>query len=113
MDSITISDLQVPTHIGITDEERSKEQTLCVSIELFTDTSKAGTSDMITDTIDYAAVAEAVLELGKTQRNTLEKFAEDIAAMILKRFRPTSVKVAAWKYILPNARGVAVTIIRP
>lgn len=112
MDSITISDLRVSTRIGITEEERGKEQNVCVSAELFMSTAKAGMSDDIRDTIDYAAVAEAMRELAKRQRNTLEKFAEDMAQMILKKFKPASVKISAWKYVFPDARGVAVTITR-
>ena len=113
MDSIFINELQVPTHIGITPDERAKTQTLNVSLELFTDTSKAGASDDIEDTIDYDRVAKTVRTIGQTERNTIEKFAEDTAQMILRDFKPKSVKVSVWKYVLPDAKGVAVTITRP
>ncbi len=113
MDTICIAALEVPTHIGITKEERATEQVLKVSVEMYTDTSVAGTSDDVGDTINYETVANRIKELGTLQRNTIEKFAEDIAQMILNEFKPTSVKVSAWKYILPDTDGVAITITRP
>lgn len=112
MDCIKILDLNVPTYIGITEEERRTKQALKVSVEMCTDVSKAGTSDDVTDTIDYEVVCVRIKELGKTERNTIEKFAEDIATMILNEFKPTSVKVTVWKYILKDTSGVAVTIER-
>ena len=112
MDIITIHELSVPTHIGITKEERSKEQTLKVSVEISLDLSAVTKSDAIEDTINYEEVCNHIKELGKTERNTIEKFAEDTAQMILKDFKPSSVKVSVWKYILPDTNGVAVTIQR-
>ena len=112
MDSILINELKVPTHIGVTEEERAKEQTLEVSVELFSDTSKAGASDVIEDTIDYESVCNKIKELGAIERKTVEKFAEDIAQTILEEFKPQNVKVSVWKYILPDTSGVAVTIER-
>ena len=114
MDSIYIHDLRVETRIGMTEAERAKPQTLRVSVELFTNTRKAGVSDNIGDTIDYARVAESVIALGKQERKTLEKFAEDAAELIVRDFHPNSVKVSVWKDgILPHASSVAVTIERP
>ena len=99
MASIFIHNLEVPTSIGITEEERSSVQTLKVSIDI--------------ETIDYAAVAESVKALGGTERNTIEKFAEDTAQMVLKDFQPDRVIVTVWKFILPDTEGVSVTIMRP
>ena len=114
MDTIYINELEVPTHIGITEEERALEQTLRVSVELFGSTKKAGESDAIEDTIDYDHVSQAIKQLGRdTERNTIEKLAEDIADMILAEYTPERVKVAVWKYILPDTRGVCVTIELP
>ena len=113
MASIFIHNLEVPTSIGITEEERSSVQTLKVSIDIETDLSAVCKSDDVQDTIDYAAVAESVKALGGTERNTIEKFAEDTAQMVLKDFQPDRVNVTVWKFILPDTEGVSVTIMRP
>ncbi|MDP6561969.1 MAG: dihydroneopterin aldolase [Candidatus Peribacteraceae bacterium] len=113
MDTISIHELEVPTHIGVTAEERASIQTLKVSIDMEKDLSVVGASDNVADTINYEAVADAIKRLGTVQRNTIERFAEDIAQMILADFKPNYVKVSVWKFILPDTDGVAVTITRP
>ncbi len=113
VDSIHISELRIATHIGITDAERAHEQTLLVSVSIFLDTTKAGKTDAIEDTIDYAAVANTIGTIGKTERNTIEKFAEDTAQMILGDFGAPSVEVTVSKHVLPDAKNVSVTITRP
>lgn len=112
MDTITITDLEVHTHIGITDEERSAEQTLKISVHINTDLSTVGESDDIRDTIDYEVVAKAIRDLAATPRNTVERFAEDCTKLILKRFGGQSVTVTIKKYILPDTDHVGVTITR-
>lgn len=113
MDSIYISDLRVQTCIGITNEEKATPQEVRISIEMFTDTSKAGESDDIEDTIDYEEVANHIKKAAEVTRNTVESFAEDIAKIVLERFKPNSVRVAVWKFILQDTSGTAVTITRP
>ncbi|MDA0375770.1 MAG: dihydroneopterin aldolase [bacterium] len=113
MDTILIQDLEVSTHIGVPDAERATAQMLKVSIWMKTDTKKAAVSDDVADTIDYAEVAMHIQELGKTERKTVERFAEDIAQMILNDFKPESVSVSIDKFILPDAQRIAITINRP
>ena len=113
MDSIRITDLKVPTRIGVTPEERKADQTILVSVEMKTSTKKAGGTDMLGDTIDYHAVAEAIKEIGRQERKTIEKFAEDTAQMILGDFGASSVTVTIVKHILPDTKDVSVTITRP
>lgn len=113
MDEISLSKLVVETHIGITPEEREVLQKLHVSVVLETDTRKAGKTDAIEDTIDYAAVAQSITDLAQQERSTIECFAEDIATTILQTLKPESVRVTVQKYILPNTEHVAVTIARP
>jgi len=113
MDTILIQDLEVSTHIGVPDAERATEQMLKVSVWIHADCSKAAKSDDVADTIDYAEVAVNIQKLGKTERKTVERFAEDIAQMILDDFTPESVSVSIDKFILPDAQRVAITINRP
>ena len=113
MDSIAIFELEVPTHIGVPDAERAKEQIVKISIWLNIDIRAAAKSDNVDDSIDYADVASKVIELGKTERKTVERLVEDIAEMILKTYKTETVTVSARKLILQNTEGVAITITRP
>lgn len=113
MDSICISDLEVYTHIGVPDDERNTAQKMLITVQMYISTEEAAASDSIDHTIDYAAVAAHIQELSKVERKTIERFAEDIAHMILTNFQPSSVTVTAKKYILPDADHVAITITRP
>ncbi len=113
MDTILIQDLKVETHIGVPDSERATKQVLKVSVWLHLDVRAAAASDDVRDTIDYAEVTKKIQELAKTERKTIERFAEDIAQMILDTFSPESVAVSIDKFILPDTERVAVTINRP
>ncbi|OGJ61473.1 hypothetical protein A3C37_04080 [Candidatus Peribacteria bacterium RIFCSPHIGHO2_02_FULL_53_20] len=113
MDSLCITDLELWTHIGVPEKERKTEQRILVTIELLGDLSPVGKSDDVTRGIDYEKLTNAVRALAKTERKTIERLAEDIAEMILKSYKPQSVKVSVWKEPLPGVRGVKATIQRP
>ncbi len=113
MDTLSIHDLELWTRIGVPDAERKTEQKMLVAIELIGDLSAVGNSDDVTRGIDYEALVNDVRLLAKTERKTIERLAEDIAAMILKSYKPQSVKVSVWKEPLPGIRGVKVTLARP
>lgn len=112
-DRITIHNLELWTHIGVPDEERTSEQRLLVTIILETDTKPAAEADALEKTIDYDVVAKDVQTLAKTERKTIEKLAEDIATTVVQKYQPTRVHVTVKKYILPNADEVSLTITRP
>lgn len=113
MDSLYVAGIECWTHIGVPVEERKHEQCIHVSLELFTDTTAAAKSDDVEKSINYAKVTEHVLELAKVERKTIERFAEDIANELLKKFKPVSVKVSVTKRPLPTMQSVTLTIIRP
>ena len=86
-DSLIISNLELRTHIGVPDEERLEEQTIEVTIEIFLDTKEAGKDDDVSKSIDYQLAVNDVKDLAKTERKTIEKLAEDIADMIINKFK--------------------------
>ena len=114
MDSIDLTDIALDVRIGITEEERRLPQRLLASVEIFHPTGPTATSDSLVDGIDYAKVADAILALQATERNTVERLAEDIADVILKEYAPEGgVKVRVQKFPLPSLRSASVTIVRP
>ncbi len=113
MSTISIVDLEVHFHIGVPDEERAKPQRLLVTVDMEFDFSAAAQTDAIADTINYYNVAQALLRFGEGRSwRLLEKLASDIASRVLADYRPTSVRVEVKKFIIPQARFVAVNLVR-
>lgn len=114
MDEVFIEDLLIRSVIGISDREREQPQDILVNVTLYTDTSRAGRSDDVNDSINYRTVAKTILaHTEKVSRYTVEALAEDIADLCLQNQDVDGVKVRVEK---PGAvrfsRSVGVTITR-
>ena len=113
MDKITICDLEVFYRVGVPDRERAQTQRLLVTVEMTHDLASAATSDNLTATIDYDAVAQRLLHFGKGRSwKLIEKLVADMAVMILAEFKPKTVCVQIKKFVIPQARYVAVSVTR-
>ena len=116
-DRITISRLKVPTHVGVTDEERSQPQTVIINLELILDLKPAARSDDLADTVDYDRVTTEVAELVRSsETKLLENLAEMIASHVctLTRVERVSVEVIKEAPPIPEDVGpIAVRITRP
>jgi 7,8-dihydroneopterin aldolase/epimerase/oxygenase len=112
--TITLQDLEVFYHVGVSDEERRTAQRLLLTIQLDHDFSTAARTDNLADTIDYFRLSRRLLQFGEGRSwHLIEKLAADIADMILADFAPHSVLVEVKKFVLPEARHVSVTLRRP
>jgi 7,8-dihydroneopterin aldolase/epimerase/oxygenase len=110
---ISIIDLEVFYHVGITDEERAEAQRLLLSVDIEYDFTSAAISGRISRTIDYHAVSQRLLTLGdKRKWKLIETVASDIADKILAEFRPENVAVEVKKFVIPQARYVSVSLTR-
>ena len=113
MDKIIIEDLEVRYCIGVPDEERAEPQRLLLCIEMSHDFRPAAASDDISKTINYYAVSQRLLRLGEGRSwRLLETLAEEIAQIIRTEFGAAAVQVEIKKFIIPEARWVAVRIER-
>jgi dihydroneopterin aldolase len=113
MPRISIIDLEVFYRVGVPDAERAQPQRLLLTVEMESDFSTAATSDSIVDTIDYYAVTQKLLKFGEGREwKLIEKLAADIADLILAEFKPPAVTVEVKKFIIPQARHVAVSLTR-
>ena len=111
MSRITIVDLEVHFHVGVSDEERSKAQRLLVTVDIEYDFSAAAMSDRITRTIDYVLVARTIEKLAQGHSwKLIEKLATDIADEVISGFHPQGVFVEVKKFALPQARYVSVSL---
>ena len=101
MDSITIKDLEVPMHIGVTAREREHSQRLLISLVLERDLGEAGRTDMESATTGYDAVINLVKQLlAQRPRKLIEAVANEVAEAVLSRRLAVAVTVPGrivWK----------------
>lgn len=84
---IIIERLEFRGRCGVTPEERAKPQPLAVDLELTACLDRAGRSDNLADTIDYARIAKRLTDIGTTHETALlETLAERFFAMLYKEF---------------------------
>jgi dihydroneopterin aldolase/D-erythro-7,8-dihydroneopterin triphosphate epimerase len=113
-DKIYIRDLAVRCIIGVNHDERTEKQDVIINIVLYTDTRKAGQTDILEDSVDYKMVKKAVLSLVENSAFLLiEKLAEEIAKVCLEDSKVQKVNVTVDKPgALRYTRSVAVEIVR-
>jgi dihydroneopterin aldolase len=91
---IIIERLEFRGRCGVTAEERVRPQPLAIDLELECQIDKAGRSDRLAHTIDYARIAQRVVEVGTAQDACLlETMAERFVAMLFDEFPVTRVKL--------------------
>ena len=113
MDKITIKDLEVQMHIGVTAGERAHPQRLLISLVLERDLAEAGRTDMESATTGYDVVINLVQQLLlQRPRQLIEAVANEIAEMILSRRLAVAVTVEVKKFCMPGTQYVSVEIWR-
>jgi 7,8-dihydroneopterin aldolase/epimerase/oxygenase len=113
VNKIIIKDLEVFYRVGVPDEEREEPQRLLITVEMEHDFSEAARTDNLAKTIDYFAVAQRLLKFGEGRSwKLIEKLANDIATFIVNAFQASTVTIEVKKFIIPEARFVAVKLRR-
>ncbi|MCL2884998.1 MAG: dihydroneopterin aldolase [Oscillospiraceae bacterium] len=104
MDAIYIKDLRVYAHHGVKEEEKRKGQPFILDITLRTDLARAGETDDIADTVNYAAVTRCVIETMQSgSDNLIERAAARVADAVLAQFPVNEVTVLLKKPRAPVA----------
>jgi len=97
-DKILLRGVRLDCHIGVPAEERVQPQELIVDAELMLGLSRAGESDRFEDTVDYAAVREAMAAVASRRPYSLvESLAEELAKKILGAFPVDGVRLLVKK----------------
>ena len=113
MSRISIVDLEVFYHVGVSEQERAQPQRLLVTIDMTADLTVAAMSDRIEKTIDYFEVSREVLRYGEGKSwKLLERLGSDLADMVLSKFHPAEVAVEIKKFVIPQARYVSVSLAK-
>ena len=116
-DRIEIRGLRALGLIGVNPEERERPQPFEVDFDVEVDTSKAGASDCLDDTIDYGRLTMMAEQVVTNEAHLLlERVAERIAEELLKaddRIEATTVSVRKLRPPIPvHLDNTAVTITR-
>ena len=115
-DRVKLEGLSVLGWHGVFDHERQNGQTFVVDVTLFVDLAEAGSTDDLSKTIDYGAVAEVVVRIvGGEPQNLIESVGADVAEAILTEFDVEEVEVTIHKPEAPiphSFADVSVTIRR-
>ncbi len=91
---IVIEQLEFRGRCGVTPEERARPQPLAVDLELDCRLKAAGISDDLARTIDYAKVAQRVIDIGTVQEShLLETLAERILTALFDEFPIERIKL--------------------
>ncbi len=115
-DRITLRGLRVRGYHGVLEHERRDGQDFVVDVVLSVDTSTAGQSDDLNDTLDYGVLAEELAaDVARDPLDLIEALAQRLADRCLKDPRVEEVEVTVHKPQAPvtvPVADVAVTITR-
>lgn len=112
-DQIHLRGLDLPTRIGVPQEERAAWQTLQADVSFATAARFEQMADSLSATVDYAAVATRLRALAAERpRQLIETLAAEIAACVIQEFGAADVRVELRKKILPGCDHVAVSLTR-
>jgi len=113
-DVIHIQALEVRAHLGVPEAERAEPQRLTVTLTLEPLRDFRALGDQIAETVDYAAVCEAVKTLVSAHpRQLVETLAQEIATALLAGYPLRRAEVEVRKFILPDTDYVAIRVARP
>lgn len=97
-DKIFLSGMQFYGRHGVFPEEKAMGQKFVIDIELSLDLKKAGLTDDLAHTLNYADIYATVKNITTLQNfNLIEALAEAIAQEILAAYRPEQVVVKVQK----------------
>lgn len=97
-DHIRIAGIEVHARHGVLDHEKTREQPFSIDLEVGLDLSRAGTSDDLSDTIDYGDLAIRAAEYVTTNSfDLIERLAQGLADLVLEDPAAQSVRVTVHK----------------
>lgn len=112
-DAITIRGLRVPARIGVTADERDRDQVVIVDLDVEVDLTKASRSDNLADTLDYGSLVAGIAQIASDgSRNLLENLSGDIASFVLRYEGVEAVTIEVAKADVPVEEDVGSISVR-
>jgi dihydroneopterin aldolase len=111
---VFVRDLEVVGRVGLLAHEIRYEQRVTISLKLAVNDDYDGTSDRLSDVLDYAKIVDGVTALVESEHVYLiETLAERIAVFCLAEQRVDSVRVRVEKPdVMPSCKSVGIEIER-
>ena len=105
-DKIMLTGIQFYGHGGVAAHERELGQRYSADVEVYFDLHPAGHSDLLSDTINYGAVYDLIVQIGQSERlQLLEALAEKMAHAVLEKTPAHRVRIRLRK-LSPPIPGV-------
>jgi dihydroneopterin aldolase len=112
-DRIRIEQLDLYARIGVTENERSRPQRITFSLTVWPKVGFTNLEDDISRTVDYSELCRSAREFVESRSHKLiETLVSEVAAHLLKEFPLRAIEIELRKYVLPDAKHVAVIIRR-
>jgi 7,8-dihydroneopterin aldolase/epimerase/oxygenase len=101
-DRIELRGLRVRGHHGVFDHEKRDGQDFLIDVTVWMDLAAAASSDDLTDTLDYGALAQTAADIvAGPPRDLIETVAAEIADAVLADARVREVEVTVHKPSAP------------
>jgi len=114
-DLILLEGIEVPAALGVSKAERDMRRPVLIDLELGVSLERAGRSDRLADTLDYAQIYRTVEEVAGTREHRLvEALAERLATALLSSYPIESCTVSVRKFapVAGHLRHAGVRISR-
>jgi dihydroneopterin aldolase len=112
-DQIQVDELEIFARVGVTDNERAKPQRLTLTITVWPREPFANLNDDITKATNYSALCVTARDFVSERSDCLiETLASQLAGEMLRTFAITKVRLELRKFVLPDAKHVAVIVTR-
>jgi dihydroneopterin aldolase len=113
MDRIIIEGASFQARVGVSEEERRRQQEIVLDMQAFVDTRGAGKRDDLDATVSYVEIHQAAARVISAKAYRLiETIAEDVATAVLERFAGVAgVVVRVAKPAALGHRGARLTAV--
>ncbi len=106
-DTILIEGLEFYGFHGVPDAEQAVGHRYRVDVRMIVDTRAAIASDAVSDTVNYAEVAQILVEMGtQTQFHLLERLADQMAQTIFEHFVQVQATKLCVRKLLPPMNAI-------
>ena len=108
-----ISDQKVSGHIGVSEEERTKAQTLAITVRFRTFGRFQDLDDDLSKTVDYAAVTSEMSRfVSESKYSLIETLVSQLADHLIRKYPLAYLEVELKKFVLPDTNHVSVRAVR-
>jgi dihydroneopterin aldolase len=103
----------VSGHIGVSEEERAKAQTLALTLRFRTFGRFQDLNDDLSKTIDYSAVAAELSRfVSESKYYLIETLVSQLADHMMRKFPLAYLEIELKKFVLPDTNHVSVRAAR-